>query len=119
MTTNTVTSFEILSSEKEAQLMRLSCRVPKDLVYFQGHFEGTPVVAGVVQLSWVDETIRRFFDHELAITRMEAVKFHQLLVPESLFTMQIQHHPEKGKWSFQIATEAGKVASGRLVEVTA
>ncbi len=111
-----VRSFEVLSARQEAHALQLSCRVPRDLDYFRGHFEGIPVVAGVVQLKWVDEAIRRFFGRQLAVTGMEAVKFHQLLFPESLFTMEIQHHPDKGKWSYRITTETGKVASGRLLE---
>ena len=110
-----VKSFEVLQVDKDEHSLRLSARVPADLHYFGGHFDGNPVVAGVVQLKWVDEAIQQYFGVQPDLAGMEAVKFHRLLFPNSTFNMIIKHQPDTGKWSYQITTADGKVASGRLV----
>ena len=91
-------------------------KVPEDLLFFEGHFPGTPVVAGVCQIKWVCDVIREHFQRELPIAGMEAVKFHQLLFPGQSFRMEIKHQAKRRKWSFRLFYDQKKVASGRILE---
>lgn len=105
--------MEILERQSLENGFRLQCRVPKDLYYFQGHFTGSPVVAGVVQLKWVNDAISQFTGKPLTLKGMEAVKFHQLLFPDQTFTMRVEQ--KKGKWMYAITSGDTKIASGRML----
>jgi 3-hydroxymyristoyl/3-hydroxydecanoyl-(acyl carrier protein) dehydratase len=86
------------------------------LAYLEGHFEAAPVVPGIAQIKWVAGAIRQYFGHELQLAGMEAVKFHQLLLPAQSFSLFIEADPARAKWRFQIEGERGKIASGRLLD---
>ena len=110
-----VTDPLLLSEEKLEHGWRLHLQVPRDLYYFQGHFTGTPVVAGVCQLKWVVDFIARYWGRRVALSAMEAVKFHQLLLPEQKFHIEIKSRDER-KWSYRITRDTDKIASGRIVD---
>ena len=72
------------------------------------------MVAGVVQLKWVSEAVTELFGHNIQLSGMEAVKFHQLLFPGDRFLMEILH--KRGKWVYHISSGDRKIASGRMLE---
>ena len=113
-----VESPELLRVETKEDGLHLHCRVPEDLVYFQGHFHKTPVVAGVVQLKWVHDAIREHFLRTIDPAGMEAVKFHQLLFPGDAFLMTLRCDEQRGKWVFLIKSGVRKIASGRIIDMS-
>ena len=42
----------ILSQQREGELLTYKLKIPKDTVYFQGHFEQLALLPGVVQITW-------------------------------------------------------------------
>lgn len=86
--------------------------VPADYPRLDGHFPGTPVVAGVAQLHWVLDAVRHL-DPAFRFGRTEAVKFQSILRPGVNVRLELVRH--KGGWRFEIATLEGRhAASGRL-----
>jgi len=106
----------VLTNEPIAGGFRLTCRVPEDLIYFQGHFDRAAVVAGVVQLKWVLDAIAEHRGSELHPSGMEAVKYHHLLFPLQEFRLEATRDEAKRKWTYQIVRGTQKIASGRLLE---
>ncbi len=47
------TDPQLLASQREGDSLRIRARVPRDLLYFDGHFPGHPLLPGFVQLDWV------------------------------------------------------------------
>lgn len=93
----------------------LGLRVPLNLLYFQGHFDEISVVAGVVQLHWVMLFAHRFLGVPPTPSRFEAIKFHQLLLSDTAFTMDLAWKPDTKKLHFKLRAEEQQFASGRVV----
>lgn len=56
---------------------RLTFTVAPDSVYFQGHFVDLPVLAGVVQVTWIIHIAHRHLGTPLAIKSLAKLKFSQ------------------------------------------
>lgn len=104
----------VLAEQTQENGWLLQCKVPEDLLYFDGHFTGSPVVAGVVQLKWVCDTVTRLSGRAVSLTGMEAVKFHQLLFPNQTFTLELKR--KGAKWLYKITSGEAKIASGRFLQ---
>jgi 3-hydroxymyristoyl/3-hydroxydecanoyl-(acyl carrier protein) dehydratase len=92
----------------------IRCRVPEDLVYFDGHFPGNPVVAGVVQLAWVTAFANEIWQTGDEFSGLDAVKFNQQMQPGALFTIKLEWDPGKGIVRFTLEGVVGVYSSGRL-----
>ncbi len=109
-------SPELLEKDTIEDSLHLHYRVPEDLIYFEGHFDKTPVVAGVVQLKWIHDAILEHFQWTIDPAGMEAVKFHQLLLPGDTFLMTLRCDKQRSKWIFLLKSGPGKIASGRIID---
>ncbi len=88
--------------------------IPSDLEYFAGHFPGSPIVPGVVQLKWAVESARRIFGVAGEVTRMEALKFHHVMVPGAVATLTLKWNAADRKLDFTYAAGEARFSSGRL-----
>ncbi len=95
--------------------LELRLRVPENLCYFEGHFDGFPVVAGVVQLEWIHELAGELLGAPPAIARMEQIKFHQLLRPGQTFSARLDHDQERCRVAWVLRDGETRFASGRMV----
>ena len=93
----------------------LSLRIDADLLYFDGHFDGTPVLPGVAQLNWAIGLGRRYFPLPPVFTAVHALKFQQIISPGSDIMLELQHEPSKNALHFRLYSDAGPHASGRIV----
>ena len=71
---------DILGRELEQDGMILSLNLPKDLIFFDGHFDEAPILAGVVQLDWAIEYARMHFSIPGGFRRVEALKFFKIMM---------------------------------------
>jgi acyl-CoA synthetase (AMP-forming)/AMP-acid ligase II len=88
---------------------------PSDLLYFDGHFPGMPILAGVVQIEWVIAFGRRCFDLPPSFRAIHALKFQRVISPELPITLDLVHDPLKSDLSFKISSHLGPHASGRII----
>jgi len=93
----------------------LHLQVPEDLYYLEGHFPQAPIIAGVCQLRWVVKAIEAYCQKTVHVTAMEAVKFHQFLLPGQSFSLGITFDSNANKWTYCLYSKDQKFASGRLV----
>jgi 3-hydroxymyristoyl/3-hydroxydecanoyl-(acyl carrier protein) dehydratase len=91
--------------------------VPNDLVYLQGHFEGFPLVAGVVQVKWALEAAAELFDKMQSAPDLRSVKFRQVLRPLEEFTLRVQLDRAADRADFSIGNDDHEFSSGRFVAV--
>jgi acyl-coenzyme A synthetase/AMP-(fatty) acid ligase/3-hydroxymyristoyl/3-hydroxydecanoyl-(acyl carrier protein) dehydratase len=88
--------------------------VPRDLAYFSGHYDGFPLVPGAVQVLWVTTVLGRMLGRDATASRMEAIKFRNVMKPGQRFTMTIDLDAAKSRASFTLAHEGRVFSSGRL-----
>ena len=114
---------EIISRERAEDRITVRARVPKDLDYFDGHFEEFAVVPGVVQLEWVARFLKEFISALPgrpglpALSVMENVKFHDVLLPEAECSIEIIWEADKSRARYLICDGDKKYSSGRMVFV--
>ena len=101
--------------EQDAQRVVLALTIPADLLYFDGHFPGAPILPGVVQTDWAISYGRRYFDLPPHFAGMQALKFQQVILPGASVTLELQHDTQKSVLNFRIHSEAGAHASGRIL----
>jgi acyl-coenzyme A synthetase/AMP-(fatty) acid ligase len=107
------TEPELLAERRSACGIERRLRVPPDLVFLAGHFPGFPVVPGVVQLRWVMAAAADVLGAEPEVAQIEALKFHELLLPGQDFDLAVELAPEGRSFRFRLADGARVFASGR------
>ncbi|GAB4259652.1 MAG: acyl-CoA synthetase family protein [Methylomicrobium sp.] len=95
--------------------VRLELRVQRELVYFEGHFPGTPILPGVAQLAWAEHYGHWFFPINHPFLTMEAVKFKKIIQPDALVTLTLSWQAASGKLRFDLSSAAESHSSGRIV----
>ena len=103
------------SEQVDGHTLQRSCLVPDDLAFLAGHFDGMPVVPGVAQLHWVLTASRTLLASIPAVAAIEALKFHQPLLPGSRFELEVVADPDGKRLRFRLWREDGAVSSGRIL----
>ncbi|MBO9538214.1 AMP-binding protein [Herbaspirillum sp.] len=106
---------DITELQRSENTVQLSLCIPDDLLYFEGHFPGAPILPGVVQTDWALALGRRCFDLPPRFLGMAALKFQRVISPGATVTLDLQYDAAKGALSFRLHSEAGQHASGRFM----
>jgi acyl-CoA synthetase (AMP-forming)/AMP-acid ligase II len=109
-------------TEPQSRLLKRDCEhavfeliAPDDLVYFNGHFNGQPILAGVVQIDWAIAFGRRCFALPPQFRAIQMLKFRRLIRPATPFRLDLTYQPASATLSFKISTALGTHASGQLL----
>lgn len=102
--------------EKHHDELLVQLRVPLDLAHFSGHFAGTPVVPGVVQIDWALQLARQLLS-ELPprFAGMETLKFQQLMRPGDRVSLSLRFDSNRSKLYFAFTNSNAPCSSGRIV----
>lgn len=101
--------------EATATRVLLELTMVPDLLYFDGHFTGAPVLPGVVQIDWAILFGRRHFALAPCFRGMQALKFQQVIRPGQRVQLELEYHDAKDTLQFRYFSEAGAHASGRIL----
>jgi len=105
--------------EREAagqpQRVLLELTAPAKLLYFDGHFTDAPILPGVVQLEWAIHYGRQYFNLPPQFRAVHALKFQQVILPDSPVQLELLHDAQKGNLQFRYVSESGQHASGRVI----
>jgi 3-hydroxymyristoyl/3-hydroxydecanoyl-(acyl carrier protein) dehydratase len=88
--------------------------VPDDLVFLDGHFEGFPVVPGVVQVGWVMEAVQAAFGAAPGLAAVENLKFRDLLLPGQRLRLELEWTAPREVVRFRLAAGERVFSTGRL-----
>lgn len=105
---------ELLSQTVEGQVAELVCRMPAELIYFDGHFAGNPILPGIAQVHWAEHYGRQLLNMKGRFDRLEVIKFQQVIFPESIISLSLEYNPETDKLSFRFHSDKGVHSSGRI-----
>jgi 3-hydroxymyristoyl/3-hydroxydecanoyl-(acyl carrier protein) dehydratase len=109
------TEPEVLAREAGDNTLTLRLRPPKDLLYFDGHFDQGPVLAGVVQINWAISFARRQFEIDGSFQRIEALKFHRVIMAGQEIELALSYDRNRGRLGFNYAGAGEKLSSGRIM----
>ncbi|MEO6919757.1 MAG: AMP-binding protein [Collimonas sp.] len=101
--------------EQEPHRVLLELAVPSDLLYFDGHFEGAPILPGVVQVDWAINYGREYFALAPQFMGMQALKFQRVITPGMVVQLELLHDQQKNNLTFRMVSAAGQHASGRII----
>ena len=102
--------------ERRAPEAALSLQLVPQLRVFDGHFPGTPVLPGVVQLDWAITFGRQAFPHmPPRFLRAEQLKFQLPVLPPVQLELTLEWKEAQRQLAFRYSSQAGTHSSGRLV----
>jgi 3-hydroxymyristoyl/3-hydroxydecanoyl-(acyl carrier protein) dehydratase len=101
--------------QENAQKIKLALQLPEDLLYFQGHFPGAPILPGVVQTDWAIHFGRQFFPLKGEFNALEVLKFQKVLRPGDTPTLELEFDAEKNGLRFKFMSALGRHSSGAIL----
>lgn len=102
-------------STVEDNQLELELYIPSELYYFSGHFPDKPVLPGVVQIDWVMTYAKEFLAVLGEFQGMEAIKFRDIIEPETTLHLLIHYRKDKHKLVFRYESAKGNHSSGRVL----
>lgn len=106
---------DVVTASRGEGKASLLLRVPADLLYFEGHFPVAAILPGVVQLKWANHFGLEYLGFAGEFSRLEAVKFQQVVRPGQELYLELELKGDKDKLAFRYHSAAGQHASGRIV----
>jgi 4-coumarate--CoA ligase (photoactive yellow protein activation family) len=107
---------EAVQVDAAGETRTLGFEVPPDLAYFEGHFPGRPVLAGVVQLhGLVLRQILRSWPDLGSPRKVLRLKFKRIIAPGERLTVRLVRPAGDRRVTFQILHATAECASGTLV----
>jgi 3-hydroxyacyl-[acyl-carrier-protein] dehydratase len=109
----------VLAETRAGDTVTLRVQVPADLAHFDGHFPGTPIVPGVLQIGWALAFASSRLGTSPDCAHVEGLKFQHLLRPGDIATLTLRHEATTRTLHFGCREGERAYASGRLrVEAT-
>ena len=92
-----------------------SIALSPDLLVFDGHFPGSPILPGVAQVDWAITFARERFALPPRFVRMDALKFSQPATPGMHLDLELHWNVATTTLQFEYRSTAGRHSSGRIV----
>ncbi|MFT4515252.1 MAG: 3-hydroxymyristoyl/3-hydroxydecanoyl-(acyl carrier protein) dehydratase [Planctomycetota bacterium] len=99
----------------EADIATLRTTIPSNYLFYEGHFEGYPVLAGGVQLhELVMPSLRKLCGETPALSKLDSIKFLARIAPGDTIDVVLQRSSDASKLTFEVRKQNTKCTSGRL-----
>ncbi|HEY3452077.1 MAG TPA: AMP-binding protein [Myxococcales bacterium] len=109
-------SREERRQEDGAEVAVLTIPVREDLLYFRGHFDGMPILPGVVQLqNLVLQNARRLWPDLKSVRKVRKLQFKRITQPRQTVVLTLKRPAGKPQVDFELTREGGPTACGTLV----
>lgn len=105
----------VVSERRSAGALERRLEIPDDLAQLEGHFDGFPLVAGVVQLAWALDAMADWLGRRPALAALEALKFPVPLRPGCSPTLRVERSERSPNLRFRLHDGDIVYAVGRAV----
>ncbi|MBI3759846.1 MAG: hypothetical protein HY269_08860 [Deltaproteobacteria bacterium] len=109
-----ITEPQIIDVKVGDRRVEMSLAIPRELVYFHGHFPAFPILPGVVQIDWAVTYSKRYFNLGDAAARTLQIKFRQIIRPGDQLLLTLIHQRSNSQIQFSYANVEGISSSGRI-----
>lgn len=94
----------------------LALHIPEDFYYFRGHFDGLPILPGVVQLEMIvrRQIVRLWPDLRVGLRRIAQLKFKQTIGPGADITLTLRRDSPRRRVYFEISNAGGVCSQGQF-----
>jgi acyl-coenzyme A synthetase/AMP-(fatty) acid ligase len=99
----------------EADHARATVELAPELLVFDGHFPGSPILPGVAQVDWAIAFARERFALPATFLRLDALKFSQPATPGMRLAIEWRWNAATGTLQFEYTSESGRHSSGRVL----
>ena len=93
----------------------INIHVPAELSWFEGHFPDQPVLPGIVQIDWAGKIGKAIFADLGMFTQLSNIKFNNMILPNTLLSLELVYVSEKGILKFHFFNESGTFSTGSFV----
>ena len=107
--------MEVLAQFTHEDVLHYELRVPANLVHFDGHFPGLPILPGVVQIDWAVQLGANQWPEVRAMLAIERLKFMAPVPPGALLHLTLAHDAARRKMRFAFRLGERDSASGVIV----
>ena len=104
----------VLEEQRSAAGWRARLRVERSSRLFAGHFDGDPVLPGVVHLLVVGHALRVLQGPEAALRELSSVRFRRAVRPGEELEVTVGAPDSGGGCRFEVRAGGERVASGRV-----
>ncbi|WP_051710785.1 ApeI family dehydratase [Andreprevotia chitinilytica] len=105
---------QVITEQTTGNTATLELAIGRELAWFDGHFAGSPVLAGVVQIEWAVHFARKLLTLPPHFAGMDAIKFQHAILPGAVVTLTLECKPERGQLQFVYQKGQYVCASGKL-----
>ena len=110
-----VPKWRVSGDEAAHAQASLALALAPDLLVFDGHFPGSPILPGVAQVDWAIAFARERFALPPRFIRMDALKFSQPATPGMHLDLELHWSAATHTLQFEYRSTAGRHSSGRIV----
>ena len=106
----------VVSTRRCDDRIELDLRLPDGLPYFNGHFDGFPILPGVAQLHFLIVLARRYFPLGKRMPSIVQVKFRKPVPPGAslLALLRLDSPMEQPVIAFEMSCDGEQCSSGKI-----
>lgn len=106
--------YELKELKVNENNLQATLYIPENLIHFDGHFEKTPILPGVVQTHWAIKLAAEHLKISGNFKSIDVIKFTKIIPPASTIELNIIYNPTKNAIEFQYNSEIGQHSSGKV-----
>ncbi|WP_086933108.1 hypothetical protein [Agarilytica rhodophyticola] len=106
---------QFVSVQEQENGCGLTIDVNQNVRWFEGHFPGQPVLAGVVQTHWAAELGKFIFSIEEDFQRIDNLKFQNVIMPPLTIVLKLEFLSEKNALKFKFYDDDCTYSEGKIV----
>ncbi len=110
-----LTIGEPVADAEDPRVFRATVGVPTDYVHFEGHFDGYPILAGVVQLhELLLPLVERVRPDLGPLQQLQRIKFLGRILPGDELTVTLRFVEDRPDCDFELSKGDARCSAGRL-----